>query len=116
MPDLTDFSIPVSTLTFNEDGGATAPGEQLDITQLGILLQTVVEHHAQNQIEGASLHAVSLTFDVSEAPSGSDEIAFSSRIDRKTRTLIFASGLATQAGRPRLKATFVYRIGSAEPT
>lgn len=116
MPDLTDFSIPVSTLTFTEDGGATAPGEQLDITQLGILLQTVVEHHAQNQVEGASLHAVSLTFDVSEAPSGSDEIAFSSRIDRKTRTLIFASGLATQAGRPRLKATFVYRIGSAEPT
>ncbi|MEO1662512.1 MAG: hypothetical protein AAFR51_16095 [Pseudomonadota bacterium] len=115
MPALTDLSIPISTLSFDAADAAKAPGAGLDITQLGVLLQTVVEQHAEGLVEGASLHAVSLTFDVSEAPSGSDVVAFNSRIDRKTRTLIFASGLASQAGRPRLKATIVYRI-AAQPT
>ncbi len=116
MPVLTDLTIPISMLKFDADGGAAAPSAGLDLTQLGVLLQTVVEHHAQSLVEGAALHPVSLTFDVSEAPSGPDDVAMTSRIDRKTRTLIFASGLAQQAGRPRLKATIVYRIAAAEPT
>ena len=51
-----------------------------------------------------------MTFDVSADAVTGNEIAFESRIDRKTRTLIFASGIAKQNDRHLLKATVVYRI------
>jgi len=110
MTTQTDLTIPVSALKFDGAATATAHGESWDMLQIGGLLQTVIARHAQHEIRDQALDTVSVTFDVSaDAATGSD-IAFTSRIDRKTRTLVFASGLASQTDRHLLKATIVFRI------
>ncbi|MEM7328270.1 MAG: hypothetical protein AAF437_05980 [Pseudomonadota bacterium] len=110
MPIQTDLTIPLSALTFLEDGVATVIPESWNTTQIGVLLQTVIEQHADAQLKNQTLHFVSVTYDVSaEVESGTD-VRFESRIDRRTRTLIFASGLARQGDRNLLKATVVFRL------
>ncbi|MCR9270556.1 MAG: hypothetical protein ACX94B_07620 [Henriciella sp.] len=110
MSKLEDQVIPLSALTFESDAVATATAEAWDVVQVGVLLQAVVQNHASTLLDDGSLHTVSVTFDASsEAISGSD-VRFESRIDRKTRTLVFASGLASQGDRHLLKATVVFRI------
>lgn len=105
-----DLIIPLSVLEFQGGDKARAVAEDWDTTQIGVLLQHVVTQSATGLLDEGTLHTVSVTFDVSaEAATGSD-VTFESRIDRKTRTLIFASGLATQNDRVLLKATIVYRI------
>lgn len=106
----TDLTIPLSALEFKADGGAIAVAENWDTTQIGVLLQTVIEQHATDQLEAQSLHFVSVTYDVSADAARGDQVSFQSRIDRRTRTLIFASGLASQGDRHLLKATVVFRI------
>ncbi|MEL7041400.1 MAG: hypothetical protein AAGL90_07740 [Pseudomonadota bacterium] len=110
MLNLQDLSIPLSALTFSGPGAASAMAADWDARHIGVLLQAVIQSSAQSAIEAGSLHTVSVTFDVSAEPKTGSEIQFESRIDRKTRTLIFASGLAYQASGPVLKATLVYRI------
>lgn len=106
-PDLT---IPLSALVFQSESIATAIAAQWDAVQTGVLLQSVIEHHARSVLDEGDLHIVSVTFDASADAISDQTLHFSSRIDRKTRTLIFASGLATQADRHILKATVVFRI------
>lgn len=110
MQNLSDLTVPLSALEFSSDERATATAQQWNTVQVGVLLQSVIEHHANSLIEDGALHSVSVTFDVSAEAAIGDEISFESRIDRKTRTLIFASGLASQDGRHLLKATVVFRI------
>jgi len=110
MSTRTDLTIPLSALSFQSEGAATAFAEQWDTTQIGVLLQTVIEQHALALLEQQSVHFVSVTYDVSADPVSGEEVQFNSRIDRKTRTLIFASGMATQGARHLLKATVVFRI------
>ena len=110
MTTQTDLIIPLSALQFEGADKAHAVADDWDTTQIGVLLQQVVTQNAASLLDSGALHTVSVTFDVSaEAATGSD-VKFESRIDRKTRTLIFASGLATQNDRVLLKATIVYRI------
>ena len=110
MTTQTDLIIPLSALEFLGETKARAVADNWDTTQIGVLLQSVVTQHATGLLDEGSLHTVSVTFDVSaEAATGSD-VQFESRIDRKTRTLIFASGFATQGDAVLLKATIVYRI------
>ena len=110
MTTQTDLLIPLSALVFDGADKARAVAENWDTTQIGVLLQQVVTENATTLLDDGALHTVSVTFDVSaEAVTGS-EVQFSSRIDRKTRTLIFASGLAMQDDAVLLKATIVYRI------
>ena len=106
----TDLIIPLSALSFQSGEAATAVAAEWDTTQIGVLLQTVIERHAAAQLNDQSVHFVSVTYDVSAKAASGEEVQFSSRIDRKTRTLIFASGLAYQGARHLLKATVVFRI------
>lgn len=107
----TDLNIPLSALQFTGNDRATATATDWNTTQIGVLLQSVVERHAQSVLDGEALNFVSVTYDVSADAAAGNVVAFSSRIDRKTRTLIFASGLASQNDRHLLKATVVFRVG-----
>ena len=110
MSSMNDLTIPLSALSFETESTASAAAGAWSTIQVGVLLQAVIEHHCRSELEKGDLHSVSVTYDVSaEAVSGED-IAFESRIDRKTRTLIFASGIAKQNDRHLLKATVVFRI------
>lgn len=110
MSNQSDLNIPLSALNFSSDGAATAVAESWNTTQIGVLLQTVIEHHARQQLDAQALHFVSVTYDVSADVASGPDVAFQSRIDRRTRTLIFASGLASQGDRHLLKATVVFRL------
>ena len=106
----TDLNIPLSALQFSEDGAAMAVAESWNTTQVGVLLQTVIERHAAEQLNGQSLLFVSVSYDVSADVAAGETVRFQSRIDRRTRTLIFASGLASQGEDHLLKATVVFRL------
>ena len=110
MTQLTDLCIPRSALVFDGIDHASATAADLDTTQIGVLLQAVVQNHAASLVPADEIHTVSVTFDVSAGAAIGAEVQFASRIDRKTRTLIFASGLATQGDENLLKATLVFRI------
>ena len=110
MQNLSDLTVPLSALEFSSDDRATATAQQWNIVQIGVLLQSVIERHADSITEDGELHSVSVTFDVSAEAMTGAKVDFESRMDRKTRTLIFARGLARQDGRHLLKATVVFRI------
>lgn len=110
MSNLNDLTIPLSALDFASDSTASATADHWTVIQVGVLLQAVVEHHASSLVEDGDLHSVSVTFDVSADAATGTQVEFESRIDRKTRTLIFASGIAKQNDRHLLKATVVFRI------
>lgn len=110
MSNLNDLTIPLSALDFASDSAASATADDWTTIQVGVLLQAVVEHHARSVLDQGDIHSVSVTFDVSADASTGTQVEFESRIDRKTRTLIFASGIAKQNDRHLLKATVVFRI------
>lgn len=110
MSNLNDLTIPRSALEFTSDSTATATADNWTVIQVGVLLQAVIEHHARSVLNEGDIHAVSVTFDVSAEALTGTQVEFESRIDRKTRTLIFASGIAKQNDRHLLKATVVFRI------
>jgi len=74
-------------------------------------LQQVVRAYAMSEIEGSVLSPVSVSFDITGDVQPAVATTFKAQIDRKTRTLIFASGIAAQGASPIAKATLVYRIG-----
>ena len=94
-------------LAVNDTPQVTTGG---DTIQIGGLLQAVIQGHAAAELEDGEPLTVSVTLDVSAAAAPGEEVVFQSRIDRRTRTLIFASGIAAQAGNHLLKATVVFRI------
>ncbi|MEL6724701.1 MAG: hypothetical protein AAFP24_06775 [Pseudomonadota bacterium] len=106
----TDLTIPLSALKFESETQASAMAEAWNVFQVGVMLQMVIETTARGLLEEGSLETVSATFDMSASAMAGSEIQFESRIDRKTRTLIFASGIAKQNDRHLLKATVVFRI------
>ena len=110
MTSLTDLTLPFSSLSFDGDDQATAIADAWSATQIAGLLQAVIERHARQAADLQPIHLVSITFDVSSDDELNDRLHFKSRIDRKTRTLVFASGLARHGDRHVLKATIVYRI------
>ena len=110
MTPLGDLTIRKSDLVFESASEARIALDELTSVETAGLLQAVVENHAASVLESGELYPVSVTLDVSVAAAAGAEVQFSSRIDRKTRTLIFASGVATQNDRHLLKATVVFRI------
>jgi len=110
MTSLTDLNLPLSTLEFAGDDRATVEADELNVVQVSGLLQSVVEHSARQAAALQPIHIVSVTFDVSASPEANAPLHFESRIDRKTRTLVFASGFARQGDRHLVKATVVFRI------
>ena len=111
MTDQSDRIIPLSQLEFEDEAIARAKASDWDATQIGALLQHVIRRHAESVTKRGELFAVSVTFDVSADAESNADIRFESRLDRRTRTLVFASGIAAQSDRHLLKATVVYRIG-----
>ncbi|MEQ3745341.1 MAG: hypothetical protein ABNH53_03800 [Henriciella sp.] len=110
MTDLNDLTIPLSAIQFNDAGTATLEGHALDISGVGLALQRVSERFIALGLEQGELKMVSVTFDVTGESVGEAAFAFDVRIDRRTRTLVFASGIASQDDRSVIKATMVYRI------
>lgn len=110
MTDLTDLTIPLTALEFQGDDTAIATADHWDTTQVGVLLQQVATRHAASVLDSGELATVSVSFDVSAEAATGSEVQFQSRIDRKTRTLVFASGLARQSNKVLLKTTVVFRI------
>jgi hypothetical protein len=111
MTQHTDLTVPISQLQFDGSNTARATATNWDVIQAGALLQHVIRTHASGELDGGKPLAVSVTFDVSDPAIDGEEVTFESRIDRRTRTLVFASGIATQGARHLLKATVVFRIG-----
>ena len=110
MTTLEDLIIRKSDLTFQSASEASIPAGERTSTQIAGLLQAVVEHHAASLLDGAELYVVSVTLDMSGDADADGQVQFTGRIDRKTRTLIFASGTASQNDRHLVKATVVFRI------
>jgi len=110
MTDRSDLLIPLSQLVFHGEDSAHAEAGHWDTVQIGAMLQHVIQRQAHSVIDHGQPMVVSVTFDVSDALSPGEEMLFQSRIDRKTRTLIFASGTVMQGDRYLLKATVVFRI------
>ena len=94
MASLEDLVIPRSALTFQSMSEASADTDQLSPAQLAGLLEAVIDHHARSLLEDGTLSIVSITMDMSGETEIAGALQFASRIDRKTRTLIFASGIA----------------------
>ena len=108
---MTDLTIPLSKLEIAADRTGHLPASDLSLSAIALVLQTVTEEVIGRDLDGAALNPVSVTIDVTGEVNGEDDLTFAPRIDRRTRTLVFASGLAKQNGRPLLKATMVFRIG-----
>ena len=106
----SDLLVPISQLEFDSPSQASAIAANWEVIQIGALLQHVVRNHALSELDDGNPRTVSVTFDVSEPVQDGETVAFQSRIDRRTRTLVFASGTATQGARHLLKATVVFRI------
>ena len=111
MTHLSDLTIPYSALKFEGDEKASATGVPAQHEVLSALLMQVVRRHAESLADGEPVAPVSVSVDVTGQVSGAAPLDFESQVDRKTRTIIFIGGTATQEGRPLLKATAVYRIG-----
>lgn len=110
MTDQNDLIVPVSALDFDDAHVAHAIAADWDTIRTGALLQHVISHAVSAQLDDGEAVVVSVTFDVSEPAIDGEKVTFESRIDRRTRTLVFASGTAAQGARHLLKATVVYRI------
>lgn len=107
----SDLILPFSQLDFADDARATARDVPADHTVIAGLLQHVITAHAASLTDGVEVTLVSVTIDVTGPVPSGVEATFQSKLDRKTRTLIFIGGEATHAGGPMIKATAVYRIG-----
>ncbi len=110
MAERTDLTIPYSALAFESErvGVLNPPSSEHEV--LSALLMETVRHYGEALAEGAGIVPVSVTIDVTGIVSGEAPVRFEAEIDRKTRTLLFIGGEASQAGGPLLKATAVYRI------
>ena len=108
---MIDLIIPLSTLRIDTNGVGHLSSVHLDLSAVAVVLLKVTEEAIRLEIDGAELNTVSVTVDVTGQSGGEADLSFIPRIDRKTRTLVFASGEAKENGRPLLKATMVFRIG-----
>jgi len=108
--------IPFGTLSFGEGGAARITLESAaDAEVVGALLMRVIREFAVNAAgEGQSAETVSVTVDITGELNPGAAITFTPAIDRKTRTIIFAGGMAKQNATTVMTATAIYRIVSAD--
>ena len=103
--------MPYSRLQIRADKTAWIDAGLIEGTdQLSLLLQHVIRMALPCPDEpdtGLQLQTTSL--DLVARPSDPSQIDFTTSIDRQTRTLVFASGQARQAGRTLMRMTSVYR-------
>lgn len=112
MSDFADLTVPLSQLRFNDFGGYTlAAHAGQSHLQIGVLLQTAIARFVRNHVDTGTIDLVSASLDITGPCVPDSDTVFAPEIARKTRTLVFAQGLASQSGGPVMRATVVYRIG-----
>ncbi|MEO0549149.1 MAG: acyl-CoA thioesterase domain-containing protein [Pseudomonadota bacterium] len=106
---MTDLTIEYSKLSIAADGTASAAVADGDRISASALLLRVIETEAEKLAAPQAVDLVTVSTDVT-GPLKAGEVAFETRLDRRTRTLIFIGGEATQNGGPVLRMTTIYRI------
>ncbi len=113
MSDYDNAVVPYAELQFAGDEGAASAmvsrsGWQAEV--LAALISRVIRAHAEGEAAPGRIEPVSVSIDVTGEAKPGERVFFQPRIDRRTRTIIFASGVAMAEGRPALAARAVYRI------
>ena len=78
--------------------------------KLALDLMTAIRAAAEQLCAPDTLDLVSVTLDVSARVDAPGTPAFDTRIDRRTRTILFAGGSASLGGKVVMTATAVYSI------
>lgn len=107
---MTDLTIEYSKLALAAHGTGKAPVQQGDSVSTAAFLLRTIEHQVEALAAPAAAELVTVSTDIT-GTIASAEAAFTTRLDRRTRTLIFIGGEATQAGKSVLRMTTIYRIG-----
>ncbi|MEE9379906.1 MAG: hypothetical protein V3V03_00735 [Hyphomonadaceae bacterium] len=112
MTKLDDEIIPYSGLDFQADGSAviTRSDKSIEPEVASGLLMRVVRRAAEAAADGSEVKPVTVNVNVTGPVNSGADVCFSAEIDRRTRTLVFASGAATVGGKIALAVTAVYRI------
>ena len=81
--------------------------------KLALDLMAAIRAAAEKLCAPSAVDLVSVTVDVSARIDGTGTASFETRIDRRTRTILFAGGSASVDGRIVMNATAVYSIRPA---
>ena len=81
--------------------------------KLALDLMSAIRAAAEKLVAPAAVDLVSVTMDVSSRVDAPGPVSFETRIDRRTRTILFAGGSASVDGTVVMTATAVYSIRSA---
>lgn len=76
-------------------------------------LMAAIRAAAETLCAPSTVDLVSVTVDVSARIDGAGPASFDTRIDRRTRTILFAGGSASVGGKIVMSATAVYSIRPA---
>lgn len=104
--------VPVDRLQWSgADAARLEPGDEaLSPDAAMALLVQVVRSAAGAAADGAEVHPVSVTLDITGSLDAAAALDFSASIDRRTRTIVFLNGSATQGETTVVTATAVFRI------
>ncbi|MCI4644359.1 MAG: hypothetical protein MRY64_06205 [Hyphomonadaceae bacterium] len=110
MSDIPDSVLPFSRIDWTEEAEPRlAETEGLGVEAFGAVLAHIVRCAATRDAERA-VEPVSLTQDMTAPIEPETPLVFATAIDRRTRTLVFASGRAAQGERVVMTLTGVFRI------
>ncbi len=111
MNPAADLVIPYARLVHDGAGAASLDDvSDLDHEAASALLARTVRRSAEAAAGARRVEPVSVVVDVTGDLDAATRVDFVARIDRQTRTIIFASGDARSADGPILTATAVFRI------
>lgn len=81
--------------------------------KLALDLMAAIRAASEDLCAPSSVDLVSVTVDVSARIDNASKASFDTRIDRRTRTIVFAGGSAIVDGKVVMSATAVYSIRPA---
>lgn len=100
----------IDRLRVGDDGRAhLAAGAGLSAPELGFYTQAALQAGV-SALAGVRVEPVSITLDVTGRVAEGEAAAFETRIDRQTRTMVFANAQLRSAGANVMMATGVFRI------
>lgn len=85
-------------------------GQSQDAALIAAGMRAILDDEAKVLQPDQSVALVSVTFDQLNSAEPDQPVRFETRLDRKTRTLVFLSGTALSGDLGVLKATAIYRI------
>lgn len=81
--------------------------------EIAVRLMQAIRADAEARCAPDLLDLVSVTLDLSAIATEPGALTYTPRVDRKTRTILFTSGMAAGSGETVMTATVVYRIRPA---